>query len=159
AGGNGGTRLNFRSRSDVDVTRRWNGIRTLFALFKTNAQQTLGIEQGFAFSTRNNGLRIAAIFSRHEGDRLIFAHVRVIGDQDLAAFGQRIFVEEDVGRDDPHCTLAGRFVFGDFDDTIDFADFGFIFWYARFEEFFDTRQTLRDVALRACDTAGVEGTH
>ena len=158
-GSDGGAGLNLLSLADSDIARCRDGIRTFFAFLKANAQETIGIDERLTFGASHNRDRLIAIFRGHESDDLVFVHVLLVIDEHLAARGQVILIEEDVGRDDAHRARACSLVLDDFNHAVDFADLGLVLRDAGLKEFFDARQTLGDVSLCSRDTTGMEGTH
>src|SRR3954466_9040958 len=76
-----------------------------------------------------------------------------------AARRERIIVLHRITGDDLHRLDLRLWVLADLDHAIDFADDGWIFWYAGLKEFFDAGQPLCDIALTAGDTSAMERAH
>src|SRR5579885_868861 len=95
--GNRRARRDFLSLRNGHTAGCRDRIGTLLTLFKANGEQSVLANLRLALGTRQNWHRFAAVLGRHEGNHLVFLHVFAIVDQHLAALGQRVLVEEDVG--------------------------------------------------------------
>src|SRR5579883_3342580 len=159
AGRDGHTGLNLLPRIDCDVARRRNRVGALVALLRADGQHAIGVDNGLTRGTRMHRHRLAAILRGHQRDDLIGLYRLAILHQDRTALRQGILVKDVGDRDHAHAALAGILILDDLHHTVDLADLRLILWHARLEQFFDARQALRDVALRARDTTRMEGTH
>ena len=88
------------------------------------------------------------------GERIARADGFALCNEDICVVRNRVRLGFSVGTRDGDFTT----VVGNMHDTVVLGDDRFTFRIARFEQFFDTRQTLRDIVV-GCDAARVEGTH
>ncbi len=86
--------------------------------------------------------------------------LHLILDRKLPVFGQAVFIADEFTVFDGHFANIGIFFrLADMQGTADLCNNGFAFWhFARFENFFNARQTGRDIGAGTSHTTGMEGT-